>query len=62
MSNRNFEREPHQDRRNLGTVDERCTCGATFYSHYNGRCPCSDCGMVHYGKCDDSQIGPAKGT
>lgn len=47
---RYFNRDPSQPSRQVGTLEERCLCGATYHAHYNGVCPCDECGKVHEGR------------
>lgn len=45
-----FKRNVDQPSHLLGTSDERCAnCCHPFNDHYNGKCPCEECG-THHGK------------
>jgi hypothetical protein len=53
---RTFERDQTQPKHRFGTMEERCTCGAIFSDHYNGRCPCDVCGTIHdVGECPEEK-------
>ncbi|HEX2242705.1 MAG TPA: hypothetical protein VHK27_05545 [Gammaproteobacteria bacterium] len=35
---------------------ERCrNCSFVFSEHYNGKCPCEECNVVHAGECPEKQ-------